>query len=383
MARIAIFCDGTWNSPTQVQPTHVHRLFEACRADADQRPVYVPGVGTGGKWATLFGKGLNKVGGGAFGWGLNANIKQAYRALAMLYKPGDQILIFGFSRGAYTARSLAGMIRKVGIIDNPSKARLDRAFEIYRLPGPENAPDQPGVMAKRRAMSPRFATSAKEIAWRTQNPVAGQDQQPHLVTIDYLGIWDTVGSLGIPTSILGPVASIWNRKYRFHDTKLSRMVLAARHAVALDERRVFYRPALWNNLEQTPDSPGLNDGDRSATRPYQQVWFVGTHSVVGGSANDRALTSITLDWVATGARAVGITLNEAPPLLDHAPNSLADSVALLDEALVYRIAGALLDWRKGPGHAVDMHPSVDARVAGREDYRPLSLRTLKPELFDR
>ncbi|MGB3243417.1 MAG: DUF2235 domain-containing protein [Sulfitobacter sp.] len=382
MARIAIFCDGTWNSPTQTQPTHVHRLFQATRADAGQRPVYVPGVGTGGKWATMFGKGLNKLGGGAFGWGLNANIKQAYRALAMLYKPGDQILIFGFSRGAYTARSLAGMIRKVGIIDNPSKDRLDKAFDLYRLPGPENAPDQPHIITARRDLSPRFATSADEITWRADNPVAGQQGVPHLVTVDYLGIWDTVGSLGIPTSILGPVASLWNRKYRFHDTKLSRMVRSARHAVALDERRVFYRPALWDNLEQNPDGPGLNAGDRTEKRAYQQVWFIGTHSVVGGSAGDRGLTSITLDWIAAGAQAAGLTLNEATPLLDHVPDALVDSEALVDAPLAYRVAGALLDWRKGPGHAVDMHGSVETRVAGRTDYRPLSLRALKPELFD-
>lgn len=383
MARIVIFCDGTWNSPTQAQPTHVHRLFEATKASRDQRPVYVPGVGTGGskgKWQGLIGKGLNKIGGGAFGWGLNDNIKQAYRALAMVYQPGDQIMVFGFSRGAYTARSLVGMIRKVGILADAAPENIDAAFLLYRKPGAQNAPDQPHIIEERRRFSPHFATSKAELDYRADHPVKDEPAgPPHLVTVAYLGIWDTVGSLGIPTSILGPIASIWNRQYRFHDTKLSRMVSAARHAVALDERRVFYRPALWDNLEQNPDGPGLNRGDRSVTRPYQQVWFTGTHAILGGSAQTRALTAIPLDWVAQGAQDLGLELKGA--LLDQAPDPLSDSTELLDAPLVYRLAGALLEWRKGPGHGVDLHGSVSKRVAARADYRPYSLRALKPELF--
>jgi len=382
MTRIAIFCDGTWNSPTQQQPTHVHRLFKATKADRGQKPIYVPGVGTGGGWQGLVGKALDKIGGGAFGWGLNDNIKQAYRALAMVYEAGDEIFVFGFSRGAYTARSLVGMIRKVGILDDPSPENIDAAFRLYRQAGPQNAPDMPNIIAQRRVLSPAFATSTDEIKHRAEHPDPnGKEGVPHLVNIAYLGVWDTVGSLGIPTSILGPVAAIWNRRYRFHDTKLSRMVKSARHALALDERRVFYRPALWDNLEQNPDGPGLNAGDRTATRAYQQVWFTGTHAIVGGSAASRALTASPLVWVAQGAQAQGLVWDDASPMLDQDPDPLAPSAQLLDAPLVYRLAGALLEWRKGPGHMVDLHPSVMTRVNGRADYRPLSLRGLKPELF--
>ncbi len=383
MARIAIFCDGTWNSASQSQPTHVYRLFQASRSSADQRPVYVPGVGTGSRWASRLGRGLNRLGGGVFGWGLNANIKQAYRALAMLYQPGDGILIFGFSRGAYTARSLAGMIRKVGIIDNPTKARVDRAFDLYRSPGPDNHPDKPHVIAQRQALSPQYATSPKDLAWRAENMGKSTAPQPQLVKIDYLGIWDSVGSLGIPSSLFGPIASLWNRKYKFHDTSLSSLVKSARHAVALDERRVFFRPGLWDNLEQGRDEPGLNRGDRSETRPYQQVWFVGNHAVVGGSAASRALTAVTLEWVAAGAQQAGLVLKDAPALLDAVADPTADCPELADVTLFYRLVGFLLDWRRGPGHPLDLHGSVEARLAGRPDYRPLSLRALKPELFRR
>ena len=382
MARIAIFCDGTWNSPRRARQTHVHRLFQATLETPDQVPIYIEGVGTGGRWSSLFGKALNMLGGGAFGWGLNDNIKEAYRALVRHYKAGDSIHIYGFSRGAYTARSLAGMIRKVGILEDVSEERLEEAFALYRMSGPENAPDLPHILARRRVLSPHFATSQVELDWRLVNPLPAQPkEEPARVEIEFLGIWDTVGSLGGPSTILGPIALIWNRKHQFHDTILSRTVKAARHALALDERRVFYRPALWDNLEQTRAGEGLNKGDRSAARPYQQVWFVGTHSIVGGSARTRALTALSLAWMAEGARGAGLVLRDTPPLLDHPPDPLAESEEVLGAPLVYRLAGALLEWRKGPGHAIDLHVSAAERVAARPDYRPLSLRALRPELF--
>ena len=147
MARIAIFCDGTWNSPTMKQPTHVVRLFQKTRRTNAQHTHYFEGVGTGVDEAGFFGKSLlkqslMKVGGGAFSWGLNDNIKQAYAALCAEYEAGDEIFIFGFSRGAYTARSLAGMIRKCGIVADPTPANLDKAFTLYRKPGVENHPDE-------------------------------------------------------------------------------------------------------------------------------------------------------------------------------------------------------------------------------------------------
>jgi uncharacterized protein (DUF2235 family) len=385
MGRIAIFCDGTWNSPTIDQPTHVFSLFEATKATPEQRTVYLPGVGTGGKRGTFLGKTLNKVGGGAFGWGLNANIKQAYRAVAMLYRPDDEIMIFGFSRGAYTARSLAGMIRKCGIIDNPTAERINAAFDLYRLPGQENHPDAPHIIARRQAMSPRYATSDEDIAWRALNTIKMTDSTtpppPDKIAIRFLGVWDTVGSLGMPPSILGPAASIWNRRYKFHDTKLSSSVKAARHAVALDERRIFFRPTLWDNLEETRDDPGLNKGDRGPARPYQQLWFIGTHSLVGGSALTRPLAGITLDWIAQGAREAGLELREDAVLPDAPPDAAVESDELLDASLIYRLAGSLLDWRRGPGHPIDLHASARDRIAARKDYRPLSLRGLMPELF--
>lgn len=381
MARIAIFCDGTWNSPTMDQPTHVVRLFQKTPRTNAQHTCYFEGVGTATKQAGFFGKALMKVGGGAFGWGLNDAIKQAYAALCEQYEAGDEIFIFGFSRGAYTARSLAGMIRKCGIVPDPTPATLDAAFRLYRKPGIENHPDALHILQARRRLSPRFATSDSDMNWRAVTPWHSDDGPMHRVEIAYLGIWDTVGSLGIPAPLLGPVANLWNAKYRFHDTILSSMVKSARHAVALDERRVFYKPSLWDNLEASRDDAGLNKGDRTEARPYQQVWFTGNHAIVGGSAaKARALTGQSLQWIAEGAQAAGLEI-EMDDMLDRMPDPLANSHTLDQPPPLYVIAGNFLKWRQGPGHPIDLHPSADQRVKGRRDYRPRSLRNLMPELF--
>ena len=381
MARIAIFCDGTWNSPTMTQPTHVVRLFQKTRSSNAQHTQYFEGVGTGAHTAAGLGKALMKFGGGAFGWGLNENIKKAYAALCEQYEAGDQIYIFGFSRGAYTARSLAGMIRKCGILSDPTADNINAAFRLYRKPGIENHPDALRILQSRRVLSPRFATSRADMDWRSVTPWQTDPAQMHQVDIAYLGIWDTVGALGIPAPLLGPVANLWNNKYRFHDTLLSSMVKSARHAVALDERRVFFRPALWDNLEASRDDVGLNRGDRTEARPYQQVWFTGTHAIVGGSASKaRALTGQSLQWIAEGAAQAGLEI-DMTDLLDRTPDPMANSHTLNQPPWIYTVAGNLLKWRKGPGHPIDLHPSADMRIKGRRDYRPRSLKSLMPDLF--
>jgi len=380
MARIALFCDGTWSSPTLEQPTHVVRLFGNTKRTNAQHTHYFEGVGASEEAPGIFRRAVMKIGGGAFGWGLDENIKRAYAALCAQYQPGDEIFVFGFSRGAYTARSLGGMIRKCGIVQDPTPARIEEAFRLYRKAGVENHPDALHVQQARRRLSPRFATSQSDLDWRAVTPWKG-DGEMHLVTISYMGIWDTVGSLGIPAPLLGPVATLWNSKYRFHDTKLSSMVKSARHALALDERRVFFKPALWDNLEASREDGGLNKGDRSLSRPYQQLWFTGTHSIVGGSAvKARALTGQSLLWIADGAQVAGLDIN-MEDLLDRAPDPMADSFTLSQPPLLYMLAGNLLKWRSGPGHPIDLHPAAAQRVKGRRDYRPRSLRNLWPHLF--
>lgn len=356
MARnIVVLCDGTWNSADMKNRTAIKDLDDHVLAHTDDQLVaYFPGIGVTDDFDRGLGRWVVKYGGGAFGWGLESKVKEAYRFVAANYRDGDRIHLFGFSRGAYTVRSVAGMIRKCGIAEDTSVAGIDAAFDLYRTPGRRNAPDEPHVIEARRRISPRFATSGREQAARGDGAA--------LVRTAYLGVFDTVGAKGIPRALFGPLALLWNQKYEFHDTELSSSVVAARHAIAADERRTLYPPALWRNL------PRLNGAAQGDDAPYRQAWFVGTHGIVGGSSKPDALGAIPAAWVLAGAPDLAVRDDYAAPEGDP----LAASADLKGDG------GLLKAWRAGPitGDAVD--PSVEARVRARRDYRPGSLAAWLP-----
>ncbi|MEL6450849.1 MAG: DUF2235 domain-containing protein [Pseudomonadota bacterium] len=362
MTRIVVLCDGTWNSPDMKDTTHVHALSQMLADTPDQKVKYFDGVGVNDpkeEGGTFVGRGFNKVFGGATGFGLGKKVKEAYTFVAENYKDGDEVYLFGFSRGAYTARSVAGMIRKCGIIEDTSPRAVRKAFRLYRKTGDHNAPDRLLIREERAAMSPHFATSEKDRDTRKGGPVP-------IVNIAFVGVWDTVGQRGIPTQLFGIFARIWNNFYAFHDTDLSSLVKAARHAVALDERRVFYQPALWDNLAD------LNA--RAGAAPFHQRWFVGDHGVVGGSAETDAVSCYTLKWVAEGAPA----LTYKPGMsLDHADADILSDLNHLNEPkTVYKIASDLLQWRGELENEAAADPTVRDRVRGRGDYRPGTLQRL-------
>jgi len=365
MTRIVVLCDGTWNSPDMQDTTHVDELNKLLNHDDPNQIVkYFNGVGVNDpkeEGGTFVGRGINKVLGGATGFGLGKKVREAYTFIAENYKDGDEIYLFGFSRGAYTARSVAGMIRKCGIVENTSRWSIQKAFNLYRKTGEHNAPDRTVIREARAKMSPHFATSEKDRDTRPGGPVP-------IVNIAYVGVWDTVGARGIPTPLFGIFAKIFNRRYAFHDTELSSLVQAARHAVAIDERRVFYVPALWGNL------PRLNA--ESSGAPYQQIWFVGDHGVVGGSAGTDPVSCFTLKWVAEGASALTYKPGKS---LDHpGADALSDLNHLNNPRSIYKIADSLLQWRTGIKADPDTHPTARDRARAREDYRPESLKDLLP-----
>jgi uncharacterized protein (DUF2235 family) len=369
--RIAIFCDGTWNSPTIAETTHVHELFEATETTPAQRPAYFSGVGTGRGNFGAVRNFVSKYGGGAFGWGLNRRIKEAYAFCAEHYEPGDEIFIFGFSRGAYTARSLAGMIRKCGFPDEVTKRSVRRAFWLYKQPGPNNGPDVPHIWANRREMSPRFATSQTDLDRRG-------DDGSVLVKIAYLGIWDTVGAMGIPTRLAGGLSNLVNFRHQFHDLELSSLIRSARHALSLDEQRELYPPTPWTNLNRLSRGSGFDAAAATdAARPYQQLWFIGDHGTVGGSGHDqKPLSAITLAWIAEGARNAGLTFDPDKPLPSVAPDALADVSIYSNGDFNPADPGPLASPRKGdlgPRHAFEIDASVRARMDARPDYRPPNL----------
>lgn len=307
--RIVLCFDGTWNTPAEqfvglkdlhehfremsglgdeamraaiehVDPqagveTNVCRLYRSVRriAPGEEGPGELPqtkwydrGVGT--DW-------YDRVSGGAFGLGLSRKIREGYQFLSDAYQIGDEVFVFGFSRGAYTARSLVGMIRNCGLLPagstggDPDGDGIMEAYELYRAhdDGPESE----------RARNFRNAHNA---------PV---------ISIKCLGVWDTVGALGIPVESF---EQFNKRAFEFHDTELSFIVENAFHAVAVDEHRKPYAVALWDPKEKP-------------SQTVEQRWFIGAHADVGGGYPSRALSDIALCWMQQRVAGCGLVLDPA------------------------------------------------------------------------
>ena len=267
MKRLVVCCDGTWNTPDAMVdgkacPTNVVKMARAV-LPRDERGVpqvvlYDEGIGTGGF--------LDRVVGGATGRGLMLNVGDAYRFLVWNFEPGDEVYLFGFSRGAFTVRSLAGLVRKCGILRKDQGCRFEDAYDFYRS-----------------EVHPR---DAEAVAFRRKNSIETR--------VRFLGVWDTVGALGIP----GRFRALTTRRHRFHDVKLSSTVDFAYQALAIDERRKDFEPALWET------DPG------NAAQVVEQAWFPGAHSDVGGGYPDAGLSDNAFLWMAEAAQRAGLALDE-------------------------------------------------------------------------
>ncbi len=258
MKRIAIFADGTWDSPEDDLPTNVLQMARAVRPVADgaeQIAFYDWGVGTDRK----------KIAGGISGVGIDKNIMDCYRFLIHNFNKGDKIYLFGFSRGAYTVRSLGGLIRNCGILKREHANQIPAAYRLYRKRTKSSRPDEPTAVQFRKD----FAVA-------------------NLPSIEFVGAWDTVGSLGIPVPFWG---TLNEREFLFHDTEPSKIIQHARHAVSIDENRVDFEPTLWS------DKPGSD---------VQQVWFAGVHGDVGGGLPEDGLSDCAADWILREARKFGL-----------------------------------------------------------------------------
>jgi len=283
MKRIVVCCDGTWNQWTSKHPTNVVRIAQTVAltgpSDVPGRVIpqivfYDEGVGTGGGL-------IDRVRGGVSGYGLDWNVEDAYRFLVNNYEEGDEIYLFGFSRGAYTARSTAGVIRKCGLLKKQNGAKIGDALALYRRR--DSSPDLEETQRFRREYS--HANSA----------LPSSDKYAYVVRIHFIGVWDTVGALGVPLRSLRWVP--WNNRYKFHDEKLSSTIKNAFHAVSIDEQRGSYEPTLW---DQVPA-----EGQR-----VEQAWFAGVHSEVGGGSVERGLSSLTLGWMIDKASECGLAFDE-------------------------------------------------------------------------
>lgn len=381
MKRLVFCFDGTWNTLSAPLPTNVVVTAESVvpiASDGTAQVIhYDEGVGTA-KW--------EQIRGGVFGFGLVNNIANAYRFLLFNYTPGDEIYVFGFSRGAYTARSFVGLISNCGILHRSQAAKATEAIERYRARDDSDAYLE-AMMKFRAACAPDVCISQAEEMWRANNLAGYVKDSAHRLRITYVGVWDTVGALGIPARFT--LLSAFNRKHRFHDASLSTFVRSARHAVAIDERRKDFVPTLWDNLEKLTTDAGASYDSEDA--PYQQRWFPGTHSSVGGGGDRRGLSDQALEWVLDGARHIGLQLDKSPhsPIFRLRPDAndyLEDSE---NPGLMYKAMNAVASADRAPGPSRLFEVSMSARKRWKQKpdtlkdkvpYRPVTLNRVAEAL---
>lgn len=364
MKSITIFCDGTWNNKDRTDhATSVARIFQALEAEQkngrnDIAPYYIEGVGANNDRKSI-AKAIDKWRGGALGRGLTLNIREGYKHLCDTYESGDKIFIFGFSRGAYTARSLAGMIRASGLMRNDGD--INKAMARYRQRDDFTKPRTEESHVFRAEKSPDFYTNENERKWREQNghPTGAP------ITIAYMGIFDTVGANGIP-GVLSQLG-LTPGGHGFHDLELSSMVQSGRHAIGLDERRRLYKHTVWANLSKLNVSAG---NDRHGGARYRQEWFPGDHGMIGGSGANRRISNSILSWILEGAEVAGLKV-KLPDNLTQKSDDYKGPLSNLSKQRGRK-------WREGPGRTTiaDIHGVALQRVNDMPDYRPKSLKLL-------
>lgn len=325
--KLIVLMDGTWNTPHEYPETDGDCSTNVAILDGlitprdqsgmEQRKHYISGVGT--NW-------YDRLRGGAFGVGLSDKIKEGYEFLSRNHQPGDSIYIFGFSRGAYSARSLVGLIRNSGLLNPGHVDLIDEAYSLYRT-------------------RDQGADSANAIAFREKHSRATE--------IHFLGVWDTVGALGIPLDSF----DWFNREYyQFHDTELSGIVRNAFHAVAVDEHREDYTAALW-------------DPKFKPNQTVEQVWFSGAHANVGGGYANNSLSDLPLAWMIDKARGCELAVNDpvpspgSPDIVDSYGQFMAGAYKLV-KSRHFRTVGATVYG----GESIDL--SVQDRLASTPTYRP-------------
>ncbi len=259
---IVVFSDGTGQEGGKAHNTNVYKLFNMIE-DCTPRQIafYDRGLGTG--WRKLTGT--------AFGAGISVNITECYEFIFDNYQAGDRIFLFGFSRGAYTVRSLSGFIERFGILPKSRRELIRRADKIYKAPVDDRDKKKDAFLSKHHTMR---------------------------CPIRFIGVWDTVAALGIPIKLLDLINPTRNA---FHNSDMWKNVEVGRHALAIDDERRAFHPTFWDErrLGKTPD--GLE-------QDMKQVWFPGMHSDVGGGYPEQQLSDIALEWIRREAEASGLLI---------------------------------------------------------------------------
>lgn len=342
MKNIVICADGTWNRPEDDLekdfPTNVLKVARAIApvndAGVEQVVFYDWGLGS-------YHDGFSA---GALGKGINKNIQDCYRFIVQNYHAGDRLYFFGFSRGAFTVRSLAGFLNNCGVLKQAHARLIAKAFEIYK--DPKVHPDDDFSRNWRNEHSVRV-----DVAQLPPEAKHAWSAEGH-PKVHFVGVWDTVGSLGVPLSML----SFLNTEHMFHDNKIGPNIVTARHALAVDERRDDFRATVW---KQRPEVD------------IQQVWFPGCHSDIGGGlppdADGSLLSDYPLKWIADEAAARGLRFS------GHLLAGIKyNPVSRLNESYggKWKLAG---QYKRPVLAYLRIHRSVKARWDADPGYRPEKL----------
>jgi uncharacterized protein (DUF2235 family) len=350
--RIALFLDGTWN--TVENNTNVWRLKSLCAIDPSQVSYYSAGVGT------QFG---DRLRGGLLGWGLDEEVILAYEWLVENYNPGDRIYLFGFSRGAFTARSLSGAISKCGLLKPGAPISLTQLYDRYRKGS--------AVHTIRELQNIPDDKLSMEDIWLRKYSMP--------IPVWFQGVWDTVGALGVPFGDM-PILSRSNHAFLEVDLRINNYW--SYHALAIDEHREAFAPTLWvkNVTNGVPTYP---------PRPLDQVeqrWFVGAHADVGGGYANGLLAQVPLTWLMQKAQLRGLTFKNTVTIDgDENKAAIHDSFAEMADGF-YRIFKL---WRPyyraigadplvvGDTTTTTINETIDASVFDRwhadRTYRPANL----------
>ena len=338
MKRIVICADGTWNEPDQIdqktgkrKPSNVLKVARLVLGRGDdgtsQVVYYHEGVGTG--------PGLDKYTGGAFGDGMCANIRDLYRFVVHNYTPGDDLYFIGFSRGAFTVRTLAGFMNKFGLLHKGDDYYTSDIYKLY-----ESNADQDSDNWKR---------AFKYV------------ESPHpCPPIKFIGVWDTVGSLGPPGWIGHAAKFVGQDKYKFHDISLNSNIQNAFHALAIDEHRQPFAPSIWTRPN------GWNG-------TLEQVWFPGVHTNVGGGYDPDGVANEALQWLIEKAEGLGLEF-DAPVVAKYRPcfnSELRDSMTMMYRTLLGGEYPRPMGQHLQDGEAI--HQAAMDRWNLLPDYRPANL----------
>lgn len=354
MKRIIICCDGT-NNQLNGDLTNVIRIYRAARKNPSQVAFYDPGVGTipDPVSRTLIEKRWSLVTGLAFGTGFKENVFDAYRFLMAVYEPGDEVFLFGFSRGAFTVRVVAGLLHAVGLLHSGTENLLPYAWNYYRA-----------------AITPEGARVCADL----------KRDMSRICPVTFLGVWDTVSSVGM-----------YNFNQTFPYSYDNPEVAQVRHAVSLDERRAGFRSNIFK-----PDTTPLPGGRQRV----MNVWFPGVHSDIGGGYpwSESHLAMVSFSWMVREAQAAQMQFDTA--VLERLkaecpPNPLGRMHESLKGAwkVMEWLPARRYDWQKKESlwrwqpekprtilEGAILHESIIQRMQALSDYRPPNLPGTPEEL---